>query len=136
MLDQNDELLHKLSQIMWELYDQQQEAKIEYDINYLDKKNRSDIFTPCRMLDEEIFDELANYLIDDFINADLDLNFPAMSATDQMMVRNFLSKKCRMEMLNSVKSKFSSVNFDTLLLLSGLFEFWYTDIDFSETLAR
>lgn len=129
-------ILKRVPHHMRKLYDQQQccddehvEAKIEYDKDYLvnakiygesELNYRPDIFTPCRILDEDVFDELAKNLIDDFINADLDLTFPAMNATDQTMVRHFLSKKCSAELTDKVKSRFSSVNFETLLILSGL----------------
>lgn len=132
-------VLKRVPHHMRRLYDHQQDfddeyvqAKIEYDKNYLvnakiygssELSYRTDIFTPCRILDEETFDELARYLIEDFINGDLDLTYPAMNSTDQTMVKEFLSEKCSAELSNAVKSRLSSVNFDTLLILSGLLSF-------------
>lgn len=132
-------VLKRVPYHMRKLYEQQQdcdddyvEAKVEYDKQYLvnakifgasEFSYRPDIFTPCRILDEETFDELAEYLIDDFINGDLDITFPAMSSTEQTTVKDFLSKNCSAELTNAVKSQFSDVNFDTLLILSGLLSF-------------
>lgn len=85
---------------------------------------RSDIFTPCRILDEIVYDQLKYLLIEDFISGRLNIDFPEMTEAVKKDMRNILSdKQISSETFNAAMNDFSTKDRDILLILSGLLRF-------------
>lgn len=126
-------ILKRVPHHMKVLYENFGDVKIEYDQKYIQNgqvygaprvTHRSDVFTPCRILDETVYDDLCKLLIDDFVNGTLDIQFPEMSETAKILMREFLSEQRNSSvMFNKVKSEFTSVHMDILMILSGLLQF-------------
>lgn len=112
---------------------EQQQENIEFDMNYLQNAkiygeskvdHRDDIFPPCRILNEKVYDEIVELLIDDFIDGRLEMvEFPEISPEAKTNVRQFLSKKSNDGLSDEVKRQITSVDLDILLILSGLLSF-------------
>lgn len=120
-------VLKRVPYHMKSLYDKYEGRKIEYDVSYMRSGqvlHRTDVFTPCRILDEMVYDELSQLLIDDFVKGLLQITFPEMNAAAKDIVRLFLlEKNNNPEMLNGVKGEFTSVHMDILMILNGLLQF-------------
>lgn len=126
-------ILKRVPHHMRALYEKFGDAKIEYDQKYIQNgqvygapavTHRSDVFTPCRILDETVYDELSKLLIDDFVNGALEIQFPEMSEMAKTLMKEFLSEQRNSSvMFDKVKSEFTSVHMDVLMILSGLLQF-------------
>lgn len=126
-------VLKRVPHHMKSLYDKYEGRKIEYDASYMQCGQvckgtqilrRTDVFIPCRILDETVYDELSQLLIDDFVKGLLEITFPEMNAAAKDIVKLFLlEKNNNSEMLNGVKSEFTSVHMDILMILNGLLQF-------------
>lgn len=82
---------------------------------------RSDVFTPCRILDESMYPEIKNLLIDDFIEGRLNVSFPEMIVSDRKDVRELLSQNNIST--DVILDKFPLKAQEILLILSGLLRF-------------
>lgn len=84
---------------------------------------RSDVFAPCRILDEAVFHDLRAALIDDFFENKLDIQCPETNEETKKAMRSVLCMKGvdkqSVDMVNAL-----AVNErDTILILSGLLRF-------------
>lgn len=126
-------ILKRVPHHMKALYEKFGDTKIEYDQKYIQNgqvygaptvTHRPDVFIPCRILDETVYDELSKLLIDDFINGALEIQFPEMSEMAKTLMKKFLSEQRNSSvMFDKVKSEFTSVHMDILMILSGLLQF-------------
>lgn len=106
--------------------------KIEFDGSYVKNGHvfgaptvdyRSDVFAPCRILDEAVFYDLRAALIDDFFENKLDIQCPETNEETKKAMRSVLCMKGvdkqSVDMVNAL-----AVNErDTILILSGLLRF-------------
>lgn len=113
-------VLKRVSSHMKELYSTYGKNKIEFD----EKNYRADVFTPCRVLDETVFEALKTNLIDDFLEGRIDIDFKCGSESKKDKLKHILTEKAitRDEFLE-IKRKFSEVDFNTILIVSGLLRF-------------
>lgn len=109
------------------------EQKIEFNHNYIESgpvygaplvSYRSDVFTPCRILDESVFEELKAALIADFIEARLNNVFPELSTSIKNDIQAFLSgKESDQQKCDELLNKFSANHRNILMILNGLLRF-------------
>lgn len=118
---------------MRRLYVEYGKDKIEFDENYVKNGNvvgwpkvsfRSDVFTPCRILDENVFHALKSALIEDFLEGRLDLDFNDISASKKEKLKHILTEKAiDRETFLKIKGKLTEHDLNTILILSGLLRF-------------
>lgn len=106
---------------------------IEFDRDYVknglvygapDVDFRSDVFTPCRILDEKVYEKLKMALIDDFLQGELDIAFPEMTSFAKQALRFLLSERCIDKItLDAIMTDFSLSECNTVMILSGLLRF-------------
>lgn len=125
-------VLKRVSGHMKTLYGEYGSDKIEFNENYVKNGNvfgwpkidyRSDVFTPCRILDGTIFEALKTKLIDDFLENRLDVDFTCTTDSKKEKLRHILTNKAisRDEFLK-IKDIFRD-EFNTILIVSGLLRF-------------
>ncbi|XP_031632913.1 uncharacterized protein LOC116346822 [Contarinia nasturtii] len=116
-------VLKRIPHRMHELYKKYGKERIEFDskkFNY-----RPDAFTPCRILDETIFDDLKKALIDDFLNGQMDISFPEITESAKQSIKNVISeKKIDKKIFHTFENMFSEKHDqNTIMILSGLLRF-------------
>ncbi|XP_055297736.1 uncharacterized protein LOC129566134 [Sitodiplosis mosellana] len=113
------------------LYEKYGKEKIEFDDNYMRNKDifgalhvnhRSDIFTPCRIIDEEIFDHLKAALVEDFIGGSID-EIPEISDPSKQCLKYILTQKTLDKRPSHLIENFSLAEQNILMILSGLLRF-------------
>lgn len=76
-------LLKRLPYHLKKLWEQCGDEKIEFDVNYVKNGHvfgtsamgfRSDVFAPCRIMDDYIYEVLKLKIIDDFLNGNLNIS--------------------------------------------------------------
>lgn len=105
--------------------------KIEFDEEYVKKgcvfgapkvNYRSDVFTPCRILDETIFGDLKAALVKDFLKGELQIAFSVDPSTncdlEYVLTQKEVDKKTLMMIEN-----FPLKERNTIMILSGLLRF-------------
>ncbi|XP_055310984.1 uncharacterized protein LOC129573874 [Sitodiplosis mosellana] len=107
--------------------------KIEFDEKYIEKGHvfgapkvvyRSDVFTPCRILDETVFDVLKSYLIEDFLNGRINIAFPEMLTSAKEGLRQLLSEKnINKKMFMEILKEFSLSERNIIMVMCGLLRF-------------
>lgn len=114
---------------LWTKYGKE---KIEFDEKYIANRHvfgaptvtyRHDVFTPCRILDETMFERLKAALIDDFLGGRFDIDFPEIVAAEKAGLRSLLTHKVLDSAAFQVMGGFSSNEQNTILILSGLLRF-------------
>lgn len=111
---------------MARLYSEHGQQKIEFDVKYLQDghKQRADIFTPCRLLDKDMFEHLKSALIDDFIEGRINFAFPEMMASTKKNIHTLLSyKQINRDAFDVVLKSFSDQEQSSFMVLSGLLRF-------------
>ncbi|XP_055313653.1 uncharacterized protein LOC129574965 isoform X2 [Sitodiplosis mosellana] len=116
---------------MKKLYKKYGKSKIEFDEQYIEKGHvfgapkvnyRSDVFMPCRILDETIFDDLKARLVEDFLKGELQVAFsvdPSMkSDLEDVLKQKEIDKKSLLMIGN-----FPLKERNTIMILSGLLRF-------------
>lgn len=125
-------LLKRVPHHMKQLYMEYGKDCIEFDANYIENGHvfgapmvnyRSDVFTPCRILDGTIFNKLKSALIDDFLQGRLDIEFPEIVASMKKSLENVLMNKIIDKTSFEVVSSFLENEQHTILILSGLLRF-------------
>lgn len=125
-------LLKRVPYHMNKLYQKFGKEKVEFDDKYVQNghvfgaplvKDRSDVFTPCRILDESIFDHLKDALVNDFLTNKLDIAFQVTIGSTKEKLKDVLSKKLLIESSFSVIGQFSLSERNTIRILSGLLRF-------------
>lgn len=115
---------------MKRLYNIYGNEKIEFDDQYIENARifgfptvnyRSDVFTPCRILDETIFDELKSLLVDDFLEGRMDIGFPEATTSEKQALKEILSEKKPSSF--DIMKKFSVNESNTIWILCGLLRF-------------
>lgn len=126
------ELLKRVPHHMKRLCAEFGDNKIEFDDKYVEHGHvfggpmvnyRSDVFTPCRILDESVFEFLKAALIEDFLEGQLDIEFPEIVASKKNDLKRVLSHKAIDKSTFGVVESFSLKEQDTILILSGLLRF-------------
>lgn len=106
--------------------------KIEFDHKYVMNghvfgapkvNHRSDVFTPCRILDEQIFNELRSELINDFFHGKLNIEFPDIGETMKIDLQKVFSLKNLDKQVFEVVNHFSPRDQNIIMILSGLLRF-------------
>lgn len=106
--------------------------KVEFDLKYVENGHvfgapavnfRSDVFTPCRILDESIFNELKSKIINDFLDGRFDIDFPEILSSIKNVLRNLLTEKVLDTTSFNVFENFSINEQNTIFILSGLLRF-------------
>lgn len=118
-------VLKRVSKHMKNTYTKYNEEKIELiDLTDAEKyRDRDDVFTPFRILDETIFDELKSALIDDFLDRKLDIDFPRMNDTTKSHLKLLLTHQVPHTAAFQVINDFSATEQNTIWILSGLLRF-------------
>ncbi|XP_037024860.1 uncharacterized protein LOC119066461 [Bradysia coprophila] len=106
---------------------------VEFDRDYVknglvygapDVDFRPDVFTPCRILDEKIYGKVKMALIDDFLQGEMDIAFPEMTAFAKQALRRLLSERIiDKATLDAIIVDFSMTERNTIMILSGLLRF-------------
>lgn len=116
-------VLKRVPYHMKRLWTEYGSEKIELciDEKYTD---RDDVFPPCRILDESMFERLKSYLIDDFLEGRLDIDFQRVVAATKNALRSLVSHK----VLDSAESEaliknFSTSEQNTIRILIGFFRY-------------
>lgn len=107
--------------------------KIEFNHKYVENGHvygapkvnyRSDIFTPCRILDASIYNVIKMSLIEDFIEGRLDIAFSEMTENVRMELKKFLSEReISTATFDKVMNDLSMNERNVLLILRGLLGF-------------
>lgn len=118
---------------MKRLYEKHGKSKIEFDANYLQNCNifgantvdhRSDVFTPCRILDQSVYDELKAALVDDFVNGRMNVIFGGVPASARSEVKRLLvDKNIDKASFDRVIDEFPAEQQNILLMLGGLLRY-------------
>lgn len=114
-------LLKRIPFHMNRLYAKYGKEKVEFGQGYDD--NRTDIFTPCRILDDIVFEDLKNALIDDFFAGRIDIDFPGIEKSKQPSLKHLLSNKVIDSNARKMIDEFSEENQNIIYILSGLLRF-------------
>lgn len=104
--------------------------KVEFDGKYIEKDHifginyRSDVFTPCRILDASVYDVLKSYLIEDFLNGDIVIAFTEMQPSAKEGLRHLLNEKnINKEQFDEILKDFSLSERNIIMVLCGLLRF-------------
>lgn len=110
----------RIPQHMQKLYEKYGSETIEY----VDIHHRNDVFTPCRILDSTVYEELKSLLIDDFLEGRINIAFQGMKPSLKESLRHLLSQKCIEEgMFDKIMQNFSIRERYVIMILSGLLRF-------------
>lgn len=125
-------LLKRIPYHMKTLYEQNGKDKIEYDDKYIKKgrnfgapkvTHRPDVFIPCRILDDGIFEKLKTALADDFLNGRMDIDFPELNDTFKETIKSVLVDKTIDKKPSSLIDYFPQNEQNIIMILSGLLRF-------------
>lgn len=118
---------------MRELYVKYRSEKIEYDEQFIKKclvygaptvDYRADVFTPCRILDSTVYEELKSRLIEDFLDGRINIAFPEMKPSTKDNLRYLLNQKSiAKDQFDTIMAEFSIKERDLVMILSGLLRF-------------
>lgn len=94
-------------------------------VEYSDRvhEDRSDVFIPCRILDEAVFEALRKLLIEDFLGDRLDLDFPNIDETLQDDLRIVLANKALDKNALKPIERLTEQKQNIIYILSGLLRF-------------
>lgn len=125
-------LLKHVPYHMKKLYQKFGKEKVEFDDKYVENGHvfgtpyvteRSDVFTPCRILDEKMFDHLKEALVNDFLSGKLDIAFQETIGSTRDKLKDVLSQKLLIKSSFNVVDHFSLSERNTIMILSGLLRF-------------
>lgn len=126
-------LLKRLPRHLKDLWKNYGNEKIEFYNNYARSGHvlgtssmefRSDVFTPCRILDICVYEELKSKLIDDFIDGRLNINISGITPNTKNVLKMLLSEKeVPPATINQVFEKLTTSQQSTIFILSGLLRF-------------
>lgn len=117
---------------MKRFWDEYGKGNIEFDEKYIDNGHvfgaptvsyRSDVFTPCRILGETMFEHLKSALIDDFLGGRFDIDFPEIRSAKRNGLRSLLTHKVLDSTAFQVIEEFTENERNTIMILSGLLRF-------------
>lgn len=126
-------VLKRVPAHMKRLWTEYGEEKIQFDGNYIVQDGpvfgaptvdyRSDVFTPCRILDESMFELLKGALIDDFLAGEFDIDFPEIVTAAKGGLKSLLMHKVVDSTAFQIKDGFAANEQNIILILSGLLRF-------------
>lgn len=125
-------VLKRVPYHMKRLYEIYGHEKIEFDDKYVENghvygtphvRYRPDIFTPCRILDESIFDELKLALVDDFLDGLMDIDFRNVVSSERSELKQVISEKEPTQRSFEIVERLSLNERNTVWILSGLLRF-------------
>lgn len=131
-------LLKRVPIHMKRLYDELGEDKLEFNIDYVTNGHvyggpkekspvvdfREDVFTPCRIIDQSIYPELKEALIDDFLDGRMGIDFPEVTASTKRGLHKLMSSTVIDEAtFESALECLGAPERDIILILSGLLRF-------------
>lgn len=127
-------VLKRVPYHMKNLHTELGEEKIQFDRHYVRNGHvygapsvdyREDVFTPCRILDESVYDRIKNLLIEDFLQGDLQFVFPEIekNATKIDLRQLLSSQKVSYDVFVRVMEDFPPTQREMFLILSGLLRF-------------
>lgn len=102
---------------MKSLWNEYGNKMIEFNDTHSD---RNDVFQPCRILDETMFEPMKLALIDDFLEGRLDIDFPEIVQATKEKLKSVLAQKVGVSMEFELEEFLQQ---DTVLILSGLLRF-------------
>lgn len=115
-------LLKRIPIHMKRLYAEFGQEKVEF-ANTFNDSDRTDVFTPCRILDENVYEKLKEALIDDLLAGRVDIDFPVIDDTKKPHLREILSKKSIQSNRFRTIEAFSEEKQNIIFILSGLLRF-------------
>lgn len=126
-------LLKRVPDHMRELHKQFGQEYIEFDENYVSNGHvfgaptvdyRRDVFTPCRILNGEVYGDLKKALIKDFLEGRLNIGFPEITAESKRNLRHLLSERnIDRDTFDATMADFSISERNTVMTLGGLLRF-------------
>lgn len=119
-------VLKRVPSHMQRLYNQFGNEKIEFGHTYgayAGENTRTDIFTPCRILDESVFDALKDALINDFLEGRLDLDFPPIDEMKKANMADLLRNKALNRNAFRSIEQLSEEKQNIIYILSGFLRF-------------
>ncbi|XP_031637089.1 uncharacterized protein LOC116349684 [Contarinia nasturtii] len=126
-------VLKRIPYHMKKLYIQFGPEKIEFDENYIKKgqifgapkvNHRDDVFTPCRILDGSVYEELKSLLIEDFLSGRINIAFQEMKPNTKNELRFLLREKSiDKNTFHQIMDVFLTEERDIIMILSGLLRF-------------
>lgn len=117
---------------MKKMYETFGKEKIEFDDKYIKNGRvvgapkvtyRSDVFTPCRLLDDDMFEKLKTELADDFLNGRMDIDFPEIIDSMKETLTSVLTHKAIDRKPSNVIENFQPNEQNTIMIISGLLRF-------------
>lgn len=112
-----------IPQRMKQLHAMYGDEKIEFD-NARTIDDRRDIFPPCRILDDSIYAELKQLLIEDFLNGEVKVVFSEIVDAAKQKIRRILNEKeIDEETFRSMIDEYPTEKQHILLILGGLLRF-------------
>lgn len=112
-------LLKRVPYHMKKLHDMYGTDAIEIHANN-SQMNRADVFTPCRILKESIYEKLKTALIQDLFDDKFDITLPEMSSETTKHVIDYLNQKTAFQTICKDLSKDIQ---NILLIFNGLLQF-------------
>lgn len=126
-------LFKRIPHHMKMLYEKHGNEKIEFDKNYLKNRQlygadkvsyRSDVFTPCRILDESIYSELKDALVNDFVDGKINITFTEIVKKSEKHLIQLLSDKyIDKKSFGKLMAEFPEGKHLMLLIVGGLLRF-------------
>lgn len=122
-------ILKRVPNHMKRLFEQFHDQKIEFNHDYKrdghDMGNRPEVFTPCRLIDPEVYEHLKNKLADDFLSGELaSIKFPDTTQMLRQSIREVLvNDTLSEEQLKRCLDHWDGVPKQTIYILSGLLKF-------------
>lgn len=125
-------LLKRVPLHMKELCRKYGDKKIEFDDKYIENKHvfggarvnyRSDVFTPCRILDDHVFDDLKKLLVKDFLDGQLHIAFSEINPSTKSDLELILTQKEIDKRTLSLIEMLPLKDRNVILILSGLLRF-------------
>ncbi|XP_031629745.1 uncharacterized protein LOC116344981 [Contarinia nasturtii] len=127
-------VLKRVRELIPELHKIYGNEKIEFDHNYVPNAKisgftqlvrRFDVFTPCRLFAEDVYDRLKSQLIEEFIHSKLkDIPFTETNERAKEILGVLMNERdISVEKFNEIIAGFSDNETNAIMILSGLLRF-------------
>lgn len=106
--------------LLWQKYGNE---KIEFDEKY---QSGPEIFTPCRILDSSVYEELKEAIASDFVEGKTFIQFPELKSDEKKLMKQIITDKAfdSSQLYDDIKSSGGNASArNTVLLLSGLLKY-------------
>ena len=115
-------LLKRVPFHMHTLHKKYGREKVEFGRDH-DGGLRTDIFTPCRILDGSVYEKLKDELIEDFFTGRIDIDFTGIDDTKKPSIKDLLRNKVIDRNTLRTIEVFPQEKQNIILILSGLLRF-------------